>query len=196
MMIKRLKHITLLLMLLVSASAQAQTVGIKSNLLYDAFANVNLGVELGIAPKWTLDLSGDFNAWNMSHGRKWKHWMAQPEARYWFCDRFSGHFVGVHAHAGQFNIGGIKTDVKFFGNDLSKWTDYRDQGWFVGAGVGYGYSWILNKHWNLEAELGLGFALTKFDRFDCQGCQNKLETDKKHTYVGPTKAAVNLIYEF
>lgn len=32
----------------------AQNVAVKSNLFYDAFANINLGVEVGLAPKWTL----------------------------------------------------------------------------------------------------------------------------------------------
>lgn len=199
-MIKKLKHIVLLLMLLASTGAQAQTIGIKSNLLYDAFANVNLGVEMGLAPKWTLDLSGDFNAWNISDTKKWKHWMVQPEARYWFCDRFSGHFLGVHGHVGQFNVGGM--DLSALDLNSSKWPagssrkDSRDQGWFVGAGVGYGYSWILNRHWNLEAELGFGFAYTKFDRFDCTNCNQSKQPDQSHVYVGPTKAAINLIYEF
>ena len=80
---------------------QAQSVAVKSNVLADAFLNPNLGIEVGLAPKWTLDVTGQFNAWMLSHDRHWKHWVVQPEARYWFCDRFSGHFVGAHIHGGQ-----------------------------------------------------------------------------------------------
>ena len=124
------------------------------------------------------------------------NWLLQPEARYWFCDRFSGHFLGAHAHGGQYNAGGLKNNISFLGSDLSELSDYRYQGWFVGAGVAYGYAWILGRHWNLEAELGVGYAYTRYDKFRCVGCGKKLERDKSHHYVGPTKLAVNLVYVF
>ena len=82
------------------------------------------------------------------------------------------------------------------GSDLSRLSDHRYQGWFVGAGVGYGYAWILNRHLNLEAEIGVGYAYTRFDKFQCEGCGKKVETGRSHHYVGPTKAAVSLVYLF
>lgn len=82
-------------------SVSAQDIAVKSNVLSDALLNINGGVEVGFAPRWTLELTGQLNGWNLSHGRRWKHWSVQPEAGYWFCDRFGGHFVGVHAHGGQ-----------------------------------------------------------------------------------------------
>ena len=66
-----------------SAGAFAQKVGIKTNLLYDATTTMNLGIEFGLAPKWTLDISGNYNPWTFSENRKMKHWLIQPEARYW-----------------------------------------------------------------------------------------------------------------
>lgn len=178
------------------SGVKSQNVAVKTNLLYDVASTINLGLEVGLAPKWTLDVSGNFNGWTLSHDRRWKHWLVQPEARYWFCDRFSGHFVAVHAHGGQYNVGGLKNGISFLGSDLSKLSDYRYQGWFVGGGVAYGYAWILGRHWNLEAELGLGYAYTRFDKFRCTGCGKKLDTNQPHHYFGPTKVAVNLVYVF
>lgn len=178
-----------------TANAQNE-VGIKTNLLYDATATVNLGAEMGLAPKWTLDISANYNGWTLSHDRRWKHWVIQPEARYWFCDRFAGHFVGAHIHGGQYNIGGIDGIYHLFGTDARKLRDTRYQGWFAGAGIAYGYAWILNRNWNFETEIGFGYSYTKYDRFRCAGCGKKIETDKSHHYVGPTKAAVNLVYLF
>ena len=182
--------------MMLATQLQAQKVAVKTNLLYDATATINAGIEFGLAPKWTLDLSGNFNGWTMSHDRKWKHWMAQPEARYWFCDRFAGHFLGFHALGGQYNIGYLKNNIKFLGTDFSKLSDSRYQGWFIGAGIAYGYAWVLNKHWNLEGEIGVGYVYTEYDRFNCKGCGKKVEEDKNHHYFGPTKAAINLIYVF
>lgn len=176
--------------------AEAQTVAVKTNLLYDALENVNLGAEVALAPRWTLDVSGGFNGWTLSHGRRWKHWAVQPEARYWFCDRFGGHFVGFHVHGGQYNVGGLDNDIKFLGTDFSKLSDHRYQGWFVGGGVAYGYAWVLGRHWNLEGELGVGYSYTRSDEFRCAGCGKKTDSDRTHHYVGPTKAALNLVYVF
>ena len=80
----------------------------KSNLLYDATATINLGVEMELSKKWTLDLSGNYNGWKFGDDMRWKHWMVQPEARYWLCEKFNGHFLGVHAHYADYNVGGIK----------------------------------------------------------------------------------------
>jgi hypothetical protein len=187
--------IPLFLGLLISVGAKAQDVAIKTNLLYDATATVNLGVEVGVAPKWTLDLSGNLNAWNVNEDKRWKHWLVQPEARYWFCDRFSRHFLGFHALGGQYNIGGLQNNFKFLGTDFSKLSNNRYQGWGVGAGVAYGYAMILGKHWNLEFEVGVGYIYSAYDIFECTGCGRRVGQDNNH-YVGLTKAAINLVYLF
>ena len=194
------KKMTCLLLLLLAMfsveDVMAQKVAVKTNVVYDATANINAGLEFGLAKRWTLDVSGNLNVWDMSNGRKWKHWLAQPELRYWLCDRFAGHFFALHLHGGQYNVGGLKNGIKFLGTDFSKLGDYRFQGWFVGAGIAYGYTWILGKHWNLEAELGFGYSYTNYDTFECAGCGKKVEEGKDHHYVGPTKAAINLVYLF
>ena len=177
-------------------SAKGQDVAIKTNILDDALLNINVGIEVGVAPKWTVELPVSFNGWTLSHDRRWKHWAVQPEARYWLCDRFGGHFFGAHVHGGQFNIGGISNGLNLLGTDFSKLSDSRFQGWFVGAGVSYGYAWIINRHWNFEAELGLGYSYTRFDQFRCAGCGKKVATDQVHHYVGVTRLALNMVYLF
>ena len=190
-------HIIAILLLAVFAApcAKAQNVGLKTNLLYDALLSPTVGVEVGVAPKWTVDLSGTLNAWTVN-GHRWKQWMVQPEGRYWFCQRFAGHFVAAHALGGQFNFGNIDADFKFLGTDFSKLKDERYQGWMAGAGVAYGYSWILNRNWNIEAELGIGWVYSRYDVYRCADCGKKIRENENHNYFGPTKVAVNLIYVF
>lgn len=189
--------ITLGMLLAILPGAKAQNVGIKTNLFYDALLVPTLGVEVGLAPKWTFDLSGSLNNWTVND-KKWKLWMVQPEARYWFCQRFNGNFLGIHALGGQYNFGNLNFGGRnFLGTDLKALEDHRFQGWYVGAGVAYGHSWILDKHWNIEAEIGIGWVYTRFDKFKCQDCGKKLNDEPlDHNYFGPTKAAVNLIYIF
>ena len=154
---------------------------VKTNLLYDALLNANLGAELSIAPHWSIDLSGNYNGWKLSHGRQWKHWMVQPELRYWLnSDNLRGSFFTGHLVGGQFN---------------TTLNHYRRQGWAAGAGIGYGYSLRFGKHWGLEAEIAVGYARYSYDKFPCAECGRKIATNTKN-YVGPTKAAINLVYYF
>ena len=48
----------------------AQKVALKSNLLYDATATMNLGLEFGLARKWTLDVTVNYNPWKPENGRR------------------------------------------------------------------------------------------------------------------------------
>lgn len=181
---------------MVACTVKAQDVAVKTNLLDDAMLNVNAGIEFGLAPKWTLDIPASFNGWTLSHDRRWKHWAVQPGVRYWFCDRFAGHFVGAHIHGGQYNMGGFDGKINMLGTDFRKLKDTRYQGWFVGGGISYGYAWVLGTHWNFEAEIGVGYSYTRYDQFRCAGCGKKIKSDKPHNYVGPTKAALNIVYLF
>lgn len=194
----RLAKLALLILLAVSSTevCVAQKFAAKTNLLDDALLNVNIGGEVTIAPKWSIDVPVSLNFWTIHNKHVWKHWAIQPGARYWFCEPYTGHFVGVHAHGIQYNIGNIDIPVKMFGSDLHKLRDSRYQGWGVGAGVSYGYSWLLNKHWNIEAEIGVGYLWTRYDRYECLGCGRKVESNRTHNYFGPTKAAINLVYVF
>ena len=180
--------IAVLLMMAPAVFSQAQTVGLKTNLLSDAGLSPNLGLEFGLAPKWTLDLTGEVNFWDVDSHR-WRHWYVQPEARYWFCERFNGHFMGLHLLGGQYNVGGVKLPFGIYPSV----EDYRYEGYYYGAGLAYGYQWVLGKHWSFEASLGLGYVRAHYDRYDCPRCGEwKGKGDKN--YLGVTKAAISLIY--
>lgn len=175
--------------------ANAQHVALKTNLLGDVALTPTLSLEVGVAPKWTVQLTGLLNAWDVN-GHKLKQWQLRPEARYWFCQRWSGHFLGVHLIGGQFNFGNIRNNINFLGTDFSRLTDHRYQGWMGGAGISYGYSWILSRHWNLEAELGIGWIHARFDEYQCADCGKKIRENLHHNYYGPTRAAINLVCTF
>lgn len=192
------KSILLILLSFVLGEAFAQKIGVKSNLLYDAMTSMNAGIEVGIAPQWTLDFSGSFNPWAFPENRKMKHWMVQPEFRWWACRRFSGHFVGAHLLGGEFNMGGMLPwgfrSGKMFGviggNAL---LNHRYEGWGIGLGASYGYHWILAERWGLEATLGIGYLYLDYDKYGCKRCGRR-EGHKVGHYFGPTKLGVTLIF--
>ena len=190
------KALVLAGLLFVSAlGAYAQKAALKTNLISDAVTSPNIGVEFRLDPKWTFDLSGQINGWNI-HNRRWRHWMVMPEARLWFCEAFQGNFLALHVLGGQYNVGNINTNVHFLGSDFSQLKDHRFQGWAVGAGIGYGYDWILAKHWNLEFEIGVGWIYTRYDKYPCAECGTVEEKDKPHNYFGPTKLSLAIEYIF
>ena len=191
-----MKRLVFILLCFVGISVSAQDWSLKTNLFYDATSTMNLGFETKLAPKWTLDVSGNWNPWTFSENKKWKQLSLQPEARYWFCEAFNGHFLGAHLLGGIYNMGNWDTDFKFLGTDFGKLQDYRYEGWMLGVGVAYGYQWLLSKHWSMEAEIGIGYVYSQADKYDCATCGETYEKDKPHHYFGPTKLALNLIYVF
>ena len=164
----------------VSMVCKSQDVSIKTNALYWLTTTPNIGVEVALSPKLTLDLSGAYNPWTFKDDRKMRFWLAQPELKYWICEKFEGHFVGVHLHGAQY-FGGFRCR--------------RYDGYLAGGGLSYGYDWILSPHWNLEAVLGVGYARLWFKespRIPCIKCYRNRHID----YIGPTKLAISFIYIF
>lgn len=170
--------------------ASAQKWVVKTNLLYDATSTMNLGTELGLGNRTTLELAGNYNPWTFSDNHKMKHWMVQPEFRLWRCQRFSGSFWGVHTHYARYNWGGM---LPWNITPSRTMKENRYEGWAVGGGISYGYHWIIGKRWGMEATIGLGYAYLKYDKYRCETCGEKLGEGTKH-YVGPTKAGISLIY--
>lgn len=181
-----------------SGTANAQDIAAKTNLLYWATTTPNLSVEFGLGKRTTLDIMGAYNPWTLDKdtNKKFKHLMVIPEVRYWLCERFNGHFLGAHLVGGIYNIGNLDADFKLFGTDFGSLKNYRYEGWMIGAGIGYGYQWLLSRHWSLEAEIGIGYIYTRADKYECAHCGDKVEDDEPHHYLGPTKAAISLIYAF
>lgn len=172
-------------------TADAQRVAVKTNAVTWATTSPNLALEFGTGKRTTFELGGSYNPFKFRNDAKFKHWMVQPELRFWNCERFNRGFWGVHALGGEFNAGNINTPFKVF-PDLKK---YRLEGWFVGGGVSYGYNWYLGPRWNLEATVGAGYIYVKNGRYACGECGEKIRNET-HNYVGPTKLGLSLVYLF
>lgn len=180
----------ILIMWVVCLRAHGQAVAVKSNLLADALVSPNLGVEVALSSGWTLDVSAHYQPFAADNGKRWKHWMLKPEFRRWLCTSFAGHFFGAHLLGGRFNVGDVRLPF-----NIMKGTRYnRYEGWALGAGVSYGYHWVLSPHWGIEASLGVGGAYLHYDRYRCGHCGKKLERSASKTYLGPTQAAISLVY--
>lgn len=191
--------ITFFLALVAYAGASAQNLAIKTNLVYDATATVNLGVEIGLGKRTTLDISGNYNAWytDKDANEKIRHMLVQPEFRYYFCEKMSGHFLGAHALFTEYNVCGENWLLGALGQMSSLNGEYipesRYQGVGYGAGLAYGYDWVLCSRLNLEFTVGAGYIYFDYDRYGAPKCAPLLDSGDKD-YFGITKVGISLVY--
>ena len=100
------RHIVIALLLVFSSGimpVKGQNWAVKSNLLYDATTTPNIGVEYRLSDKWTTGINAALNPWSFSNNKKLKHFLVSPQGRYWFCESFEGHFVGMNAAYAHYN---------------------------------------------------------------------------------------------
>ncbi|MFR9649414.1 MAG: DUF3575 domain-containing protein [Rikenellaceae bacterium] len=169
-------------------------VGIKSNLLYGALCFApNLGVEVGITSQQTIDVSVGYNGWNRcgssTDNSKLAHLLIEAEVRHYLCERFNGHFFGLHGIYGVYNIS--EHNLPWLLGSGSG--DYRFEGYGVGAGVAYGYQLPLSRRWNMEFEIGVGYIRMGYDKYKSCKCATELGHYTRN-YFGPTRAGVSIVY--
>lgn len=169
--------------------ANSQEIVIKTNMPYWLTASPNLGVEIAVSSKLSIELTTGFNPFKFGEDKRIKHWVVWPELRYWTLEPFNGHFFGIHGVAGQFNISGWDLGIDKF----HALKDHRYQGSATGAGLSYGYHWALNNTWALELTAGFGFARFNYDTYSLGDSEMKVGQGKKN-YFGPTKGAFSLVY--
>ncbi len=191
------KTLTLLLTaaaFLIALPAGAQDFSLKSNALYWATTTPNLGAEIALGRKMTLDVTGAYNPWTFGSAqsnKKIQHWQVRPEFRFWPYEKFDGHFLGVHGTFVSYNAGGIDIPIL----PLNGMKDYRYEGYGAGVGFSYGYQWYLGTHWNLELTASLGYIYLNYDQYDCEKCGSFVGSSHKH-WFGPTNVGVSFIYLF
>ncbi|MBR1395396.1 MAG: DUF3575 domain-containing protein [Prevotella sp.] len=177
--------LTIIITATISLPAIAQTTALKTNLVYDATLTPNIGIEQKIDSLSTVQLFYGLNPWRLSDTKRLRHWSLMPEYRRWFKEAFRGHFVGIHALGGEYNIAGIGPSASI--------RDYHYEGWYIGGGLTYGYAWRLCDHWNLEAAIGVGYIHTAYDKYENEVCGRPLGSGNRN-YVGPTKLALNVAW--
>lgn len=161
---------------------------LKTNILYLATTTPNIAAEFYLAPRWTLNVAAGYNPWDLnSRNGGIRHVLVQPEARYWFCNAFERHFIGVHGLYGRFQVADVKLPLV---KDL---TGKRYDGWGVGVGIAYGYHLPIAPRLALEFSVGVGYVWLNYKQYDCGDCDKYLGKYKSR-YFGPTKAAVSLVW--
>jgi outer membrane protein OmpA-like peptidoglycan-associated protein len=161
---------------------------IKTNLVADLTASMNLGAEVRTGSRTSFELVGQWNPWMFRDNVRMQHWGVQPEFRVWTREAFRGHFFGVQAHYADYNMGGLPN-----GPFSSYMHENRFEGDLYGAGVTWGHRWNFSRRWGLEVTVAAGWAHKEYDRYECESC-GKLLAHTSKNYFGPTEMGVNLIF--
>lgn len=160
------------------AVVSAQRVALKTNALYWAASTPNIGAEFRINRHITFNFEAAYNRIKVFNIDT-KGAAITPEVRYWFSARpQAGHFVG---------ISGIGCDYNFVHNGK------RHKGDLYGGGITYGYSFVLSRHWSLEATLGVGMAHCQEISWNKDEPQPDAANVKEWKPI-PVKAGVSFVY--
>ncbi len=167
-------------------------IALKTNLLADATATISIGAEIRTGHSFTLDLPVTYNIWDFKDNRKWRNFTFKPEMRWWTCEAFNGHFFGLNAFYAEYNVNNLPKPFS------DKMREYRYDGWLAGAGISYGYQWIVGKRWSLEATISGGWAHLDYDKYppqkDAAGHPGKSLGNFTQNYWGLTGVGFSLIY--
>ena len=143
-------------------------VALRTNLLYDATLSPNLGLDVRVDSAWTVGLLAGVNAWDIDKekNKKWRHALFSLRARNYRKELFHKNYIEFDAIYSHFNVGNTKIPFGLY----SAVKDRRLQGDLVALGGKYGYSWILARHWRIEAEAGVAVGYAWFKEYDCDHC--------------------------
>ncbi len=141
---------------------------LKTNLLYGVTTlTPNIGADIAISSQSTIGFFYSYNRWkqkaNLEDNTKLLHGLAGLQYRYWLCERFNGHFLGIDAFYSEYNVCGHDIPLLF-----SK--EHRYEGNAHGAGLLYGYALPIGKMWNIEFAAGVNCLGMTYDRYGCRTC--------------------------
>lgn len=177
--------------------------GVKTNLLADAMAVPMGGVEIQLARPLSLEIQGWFTPWNiLCPDEATRVYGIAPELRLWLDDDAlgKGGFIGIQGRALWYTLrwtdGFLYQNGKQGGYDQD--AGNHDPAWNVG--LTYGYCFALGKEgrWAVELALGVGYGRYSHNvgEWYPDGEYWVIRDFQQKSYLGLTRASVNLAYRF
>lgn len=157
---------------------------LKTNFLYYPALLPNIEGEWLINDNWSVALESNVAWWGQySHKKSYRLVILDAEARRWIKPRapWHGMYVGVLAGGGWY-------DFQNGGNGK--------YGEGLMTGLTFGYMWPIGRNLSLEAEVGAGYAYTRYKEYEpFEGHHIYLRT-KQVNYFGPIKLKFSIAWRF
>lgn len=161
----RIFALTILLCMTALTTVKAQRVAFKTDALKLALSMPNLGVELALGDRYSIDLTLTTTVKPYLQ-KDAKMFIIQPELRYWLSGRqMARTYIGVGANV-------LSYKFKYDGQ-------YHD-GYGAGAGITIGYSWLISSRWSIEAYAGFGLLAYQEKRYLPTDTKEDIETVYKN----------------
>ena len=185
------RHIFPLVVMLLSLTVgvRAQSLVLRTNMLYDVALLPNAGVEVLLGKQWTAGLDG-FYTW-FSSDNKHRYW--QGYGGYFTIRKYLGSkppFYGKGMGDGSHHLGayvlGLTYDVEWGG------TGYQAARFGFGGGLEYGYALPVGRSLMLDFSLGVGFQDGEYKEYEPQDGHYVWQSTRKRHWFGPTKAEISL----
>lgn len=173
---------------------------VKTNALYDLLTIPNYAIEVPIGKHFSIQAEHYFPWWATKQELKYclQYITAGGEFRWWFApkpkpetdnrmlrDVLVGHYLGVYGLWGKADLQWERKVGLYQCNPI------------LSAGLTYGYSFPLTKHWNMELQLSAGYARIPYQHYipseDWQILWKDREKQGVLHYVGPTQLKVSLV---
>lgn len=155
----------------------------KTNMLYDALLVPNVGVEFYLGKDYSLAANWMYAWWkNDNVHNYWRTYGGDIEFRRWWGSQpLRGHHLGVY---GQI----ITYDFELGGRG------YLGDKWSYAAGVAYGYSLPVARHFNIDFSIGIGYLRGDFKEYLPLDGHYVWQSTKMRNWIGPTKIEVSLVW--
>lgn len=166
------------------------TVLLKTNMLYDAALTPNLGVEIPLGDRISVEADWMYARWNKHSAHKYWRIYGGDLTVYGRLgrlapgkDRFTGHFLGVYGQMAVYDFQ--------FGERKGVLSDK----WNYAAGIAYKYSFPVSRRLYIECMLGVGYMWGIYKKHTpIDDCDVWLSTHRLH-WFGPTRAGVSLVWK-
>ena len=170
----------------VGLRAQKTSVGVNvldlANLVtFDAYGDVAVGRYV------TLEGNLRYNPFEYKigddrHTARYRQFSASLGARWWPWHIFSGWWMSAKGRYQVYNIGGFSSPA-------------TREGERYGGGLGAGYTYMVNPHFNLEFGVGGWMGADKYVKYDCPTCGVKTDEGTKF-FILPADMLLGLVYVF
>ena len=173
------KLLLLVLFALTVTNGQAQRVALKTNPLYWMTLSPNIGLEFRLSQHFTLNMDAAFNPFKINDKLQTRFVGVAPEVRYWFVGRPQAkHFIGVMGLGSSYSF--------ILKNNLH-------EGGALGAGLTYGYSFVLSTRWSLETTVGTGVLSINEKKYR-KGEDIPGNSNRSKVMFAPLKIGVSFVY--
>ena len=184
---------------ILSRNASAQRYSVSTNLVEWAnLGTINGEAGVAIAQHFSAHVGARYNNWTFvkgnpedrfedPFGETEKQFQNRKQAynlgiRYWPWYIYSGWWAYVRGQYMEYNRGGL---IRHTAEEGDAW----------GAGIGFGYTRIIHRQWNIEFGIGAWGGITNYTTYRCTNCGSVMAQGKKF-FILPDDVFISFTYVF